>query len=532
MARSACSASAVARASSAGRSVGIGVAAGEPGERGVRRRLLTVHDRDPGGERHQGRGEQPGPRRVRRRRCPPPGATPDTAAAPSSQASGRRASPPRQRTTSTTTQSSWSTVNGGDRDDVPQRRDHRGARVLRAGGRADTRGHVAHRPAGGQRGREERDQHRHGHDRAPPRCRQPAVGEADDPDGHQARATAGPARCRPRPTSPPRRGAGVADLAAEEHHGLDRADRHHEPTHEVTGPLVQHVGAHAGEGEGEQAVVEVRQPQPLREPDDDQNEHRAQRQQRRRGHGERALGSWRTSWHRRRQRVSRENPARRIQGSPRGAGPRCRPQAAGHDHSVTTAAPTATPRHPRAASAHRSLPRGRPVAYLAADTTYAARGWDDATAGVLQVLASIAYGWSSCGSPAGLRPDAVLRAALVRGRRRSGRRARWPTASTRSTSRSATLARRPDGRRDPHQAARAVLPARPRAGVRQRWPGSALAGRRPSCSSSGLRWPVSHIGNIALLAVAANVVLVLGLSSLLWRPPTAGEWRRIGDSNP
>ena len=34
-----------------------------------------------------------------------------------------------------------------------------------------------------------------------------------------------------------------------------------------------------------------------------------------------------------------------------------------------------------------------PLLYLAADTTYAARGWDDATGGVLHVLGAIAYGF-------------------------------------------------------------------------------------------------------------------------------------------
>ena len=34
-----------------------------------------------------------------------------------------------------------------------------------------------------------------------------------------------------------------------------------------------------------------------------------------------------------------------------------------------------------------------PLIYLAADSTYAARGWDDGTAGVMQVLGAIAYGF-------------------------------------------------------------------------------------------------------------------------------------------
>ena len=36
-------------------------------------------------------------------------------------------------------------------------------------------------------------------------------------------------------------------------------------------------------------------------------------------------------------------------------------------------------------------------------------------------------------------------------------------------------------------------------------------------------WPVAHIANIAPLAVAVNVALVLGLASLLWQQPPPEE---------
>jgi hypothetical protein len=47
-----------------------------------------------------------------------------------------------------------------------------------------------------------------------------------------------------------------------------------------------------------------------------------------------------------------------------------------------------------------------PVLFLAADTTYAARGWDDATAGVLHVLASIGYAFVALRIAAWLPPTA------------------------------------------------------------------------------------------------------------------------------
>lgn len=54
-----------------------------------------------------------------------------------------------------------------------------------------------------------------------------------------------------------------------------------------------------------------------------------------------------------------------------------------------------------------------PLAYLVADTTYALRGWDDPTAGVVHVLAAIGYGFVVL-RVAGWLPDASrLRALLV-----------------------------------------------------------------------------------------------------------------------
>ena len=38
---------------------------------------------------------------------------------------------------------------------------------------------------------------------------------------------------------------------------------------------------------------------------------------------------------------------------------------------------------------------------------------------------------------------------------------------------------------------------------------------------AGLAWPVGHIGNLAALCVGVNVLLVLGLGTLLWQPPIA-----------
>jgi hypothetical protein len=55
-------------------------------------------------------------------------------------------------------------------------------------------------------------------------------------------------------------------------------------------------------------------------------------------------------------------------------------------------------------------------------------------------------------------------------------------------------------------------------GGRRRATGLALA-RCAGTSSPAVALPVAHIGNVATLAVALNVLLVLGFGSLVWRPP-------------
>src|SRR3954454_18763522 len=54
-----------------------------------------------------------------------------------------------------------------------------------------------------------------------------------------------------------------------------------------------------------------------------------------------------------------------------------------------------------------------PLIYLAADSMYAARGWDDATAGVLHVLGAIGYGFVVLAVATWLRRDSWLTAVLV-----------------------------------------------------------------------------------------------------------------------
>ena len=184
----------------------------------------------------------------------------------------------------------------------------------------------------------------------------------------------------------------MAELAAQEDHRLDGARGQEQPPLTVTRPLEQHVGAHERARQGEQSVVHVREPETP-----GLAEHH-------RGHDSCAHQEWREpaqlggvgAGHvgivaRVGVLPCRVFPGAGLQGSPRG-----RDRPAGHRVRVMTSTPVRT-----ASDLDRTTPTEQlltagllvaPVVYLAADTTYAARGWDDPIAGVLHVLGGIAYG--------------------------------------------------------------------------------------------------------------------------------------------
>jgi hypothetical protein len=153
-----------------------------------------------------------------------------------------------------------------------------------------------------------------------------------------------------------------------------------------------------------------------------------------------------------------------------------------------------------------------PLVYLAADVTYAARGWTDPTAGVLHVLGAIGYGfvllWVAGRLPAGSTLAAVLLLVGMAGL--AGNVAYGFDTIHQSLgdvalvdrSGAATLIK-PLGLCFPLSL---VLVA---VALGRRWPAAVVL-------AAALAWPVAHIGNIAPLAVAVNVALVVGLGSLLW----------------
>jgi hypothetical protein len=160
-----------------------------------------------------------------------------------------------------------------------------------------------------------------------------------------------------------------------------------------------------------------------------------------------------------------------------------------------------------------------PVTYLAADTTFAVRGWEDATAGVLQVLASIAYGFVFLCVAGWLAPTARLRAAIVvvgligmAGAVAYGfDTIHMSLGDTPLVDQpGAAILIKPLGLFFPLALA-LVAAALARLGAR--WQGGLVL-------VAALAWPVGHIANVAPLCVAVNVLLVLGLGTLLWQTST------------
>jgi hypothetical protein len=164
-----------------------------------------------------------------------------------------------------------------------------------------------------------------------------------------------------------------------------------------------------------------------------------------------------------------------------------------------------------------------PVTYLAADTTFAARGWEEnAGGGVIAVLAAIAYGLLALEVAGWLPPASWLRVAVVvigivgvAGNVAYGFdsiHVALGDASLVDRSGAASLIK-PLGLCFPLSLA-LMAAALLRLGAR--WQGALVL-------LGAVVFPIAHIGNIAALAVAGHVALVLGFASLLWQPPTSTQ---------
>ncbi len=167
-----------------------------------------------------------------------------------------------------------------------------------------------------------------------------------------------------------------------------------------------------------------------------------------------------------------------------------------------------------------------PLVYLAADTTYAARGWDDGTGGVLHVLGAIGYGFVvlriASWLPARSRLAAwILFAGLVGlvGNAAYGFEAiHMSLGDTQLVDQPGGAAGliKPLGLFFPLSVA-LIAVALDRLG--HRWQaGLTLV--------ATIAWPVAHIGNLPAVAVPVNVALVVALGSLVWAragSPSPGE---------
>jgi hypothetical protein len=156
-----------------------------------------------------------------------------------------------------------------------------------------------------------------------------------------------------------------------------------------------------------------------------------------------------------------------------------------------------------------------PLIYLAADSTYAARGWDDGTAGVLHVLGAIAYGFVVLRVASWLPATSKLAAAiLLTGLIGLAGNVAYGFEAIHMSLGDVQLVHQPG-------AANLIKPlglffplsfaliAAALVRLGHRWQGALVL-------VAMIAWPVGHIGDIAAVAVPVNVALVLAFGSLAW----------------
>ena len=161
-----------------------------------------------------------------------------------------------------------------------------------------------------------------------------------------------------------------------------------------------------------------------------------------------------------------------------------------------------------------------PLVYLAADTTYAVRGWDDPAAGVLHVLGAMAYGFVVLAVASWLPRSSRLAAAIVlTGLIGACGNVAYGFDTIHLSLGDVALVDQPG-------AANLIKPfglffplsfalvAAALARLGHRWQAALVL-------VAIIAWPVAHIGNIAAVAVPVNVALVLAFGSLLWTRRTA-----------
>ncbi|MEP6842784.1 MAG: hypothetical protein ABJA11_04635, partial [Pseudolysinimonas sp.] len=161
-----------------------------------------------------------------------------------------------------------------------------------------------------------------------------------------------------------------------------------------------------------------------------------------------------------------------------------------------------------------------PLLSLIADSTYAARGWTDSVAGILHVLGAIAYGFLVLRVAAWLAPSSRLAmTVLVTGLIGMAGNVAYGFDTIHMSLGDTALVHQPG-------AANLIKP------LGLFFPLSLaliavaiyLLGRRWQAVVilvAAIGWPIAHIGNIAPLAVAVNVLLVVAFGTLAWRERVA-----------
>lgn len=156
-----------------------------------------------------------------------------------------------------------------------------------------------------------------------------------------------------------------------------------------------------------------------------------------------------------------------------------------------------------------------PLIYLAADTTYAARGWDDATGGVLHVLGAIAYGFVVLRVASWLPQVSRLAAwILLTGLIGMVGNAAYGFDAIHLSLGDTQLVDQPG-------AANLIKPLGlffPLSFALVSWALLRLGHRWQGVLGlvAILTWPVAHIGNLGVVAVTVDIALVIAFGSLVW----------------
>lgn len=181
------------------------------------------------------------------------------------------------------------------------------------------------------------------------------------------------------------------------------------------------------------------------------------------------------------------------------------------DDIDTTLAPTITP---IARFLTTSLLIG-PLIYLVADSTYAARGWDDSTAGVIHVLGAIGYGFVALAIASRLPANSKLALSIiVVGLIGMAGNVAYGFDTIHQSLGDIALVDQPG-------AANVIKPLGLFFPLTLALIAYALAklGHRQQTwlvAAAAIAWPIAHIGNIAAVAVPDNIALTVAIGSLFW----------------